>query len=332
MRITFPQSSPDLAGLTRTLNGGATPGAYVTRPFATNSGLRSRPGQDRTGGLRVLAFRFEKNTARLISYKQKPLEFSLSTHAETGTLSSESRRAKNPQPSTASSLTSLPNSSVGDGQRGNGGRQMGVGGSHEAKDRIRQDRVVVTSYHITRVTTIGANLRTKTNYSKLQLLQRPQVVPDVRDRLNCDALIHRAHLLRTELRDPHADGKLLPLSIERDRCSGRQRRVRGREPPAGGGQAGTHHVCAGEEEADRAAVDADVCEDEWICGRVACRVRCLARDRAANVMRYTRICGAAARWAGMARQGPGKRAARRVVRRWRGDLCWFCRRRHIRSE
>ena len=106
----------------------------------------------------------------------------------------------------------------------------------------------------------------KTKQHKLQLLQRPQVVPDVRDRLYRDALIHRAHLLRAELRDPHADRELLPLGVERDRRPGRQRRVRGREPPACGRQAGTHHVCAGEEEADRAAVDADVCEDEWICG------------------------------------------------------------------
>jgi hypothetical protein len=126
------------------------------------------------------------------------------------------------------------------------------------------------------VTRVGARVQRLANlqtYSTLQLLQRPQVVPDVRDRLYGDALVHLAHLLRAEFRDPHADRELLPLGLERDGRTGGQRRVRGWEPPAGGRQAGTHHVCACEEEADRAAVDADVCEDEGICeARVASRV------------------------------------------------------------
>jgi hypothetical protein len=172
------------------------------------------------------------------------------------------------------------------------------------------------------------------NFSKLkqqlQLLQRPQVIPDVSDRFHRDAFVHRAHLLRAKLRDTHTDRELLPLGLERDRRPGGQRRVCGREPPAGGCQAGTHHVCAGEEETDRAAVDADMCEDEGICGGgcgvVASRVsdRCHVMD--------THICGAGARWGGKVRQGPGKRAARCVVRRWRGDLCCFCSRRYIQDQ
>ena len=130
--------------------------------------------------------------------------------------------------------------------------QVGVGGSHE--DRVSHARA--HKYN---------DWQTCKTYSTLQLLQRPQVVSDIRDRFYGDALVHLAHLLRAEFRDPHADCELLPLGLERNGCPSWQRRVRGREPPAGGRQAGTHHVCAGEEEADRAAVDADVCEDEGIC-------------------------------------------------------------------
>jgi len=102
---------------------------------------------------------------------------------------------------------------------------------------------------------------------QLQLQHRPQIVPDIRDRLDRDALINRLHLLRPELRNPDPDRELLPLRAERDGRASGQRRVRGREPPTCGRQAGTHHVCAAEEEADRAAVDAHAWEDERICER-----------------------------------------------------------------
>jgi hypothetical protein len=106
---------------------------------------------------------------------------------------------------------------------------------------------------------------TTTPASESPIDHRSSIIPHICDRLHSNALIHLAHLLRAKLREPNADRELLPLGLERDGRAGGQRRVRGREPPAGGRQAGTHHVCACEEEADRAAVDADVCEDEGIC-------------------------------------------------------------------
>lgn len=99
----------------------------------------------------------------------------------------------------------------------------------------------------------------------LQLLYGPQIVPDVRDRLDGDVLVHSLHLLRPKLRDPNPDHELLALRVQRDRGARGQRRVRRREPPACGCQAGTHHVRAREEEADRTAIYADVWEYEWIC-------------------------------------------------------------------
>ena len=135
--------------------------------------------------------------------------------------------------------------------------QVGVGGSHEDREGCHTRGAQQHEYNDWET---FAKLT-----AQLQLLQRPQVVPNIRDRFYGDALVHLAHLLRAEFRDPHADCELLPLGLERDWCPGGQRRVRRWEPPAGGRQAGTHHVCAGEEEADRAAVDADMCEDEGIC-------------------------------------------------------------------
>jgi len=99
----------------------------------------------------------------------------------------------------------------------------------------------------------------------LQLLQRPQIVSDVRDRLDGDALVDRLHLLRPHLRDPNPDRELFTLRIERDGRPREQRRVRRGELPARGRQTGTHHVCAREQEPDRAAVYADVWQHEWIC-------------------------------------------------------------------
>ena len=106
------------------------------------------------------------------------------------------------------------------------------------------------------------------NKQQLQLLQRPQIVSDVRDRLDGDALVDRLHLLRPHLRNPDPDRKLLTLRVERDGRPREHRRVRGWEEPARGRQAGTHHVCAREQESDRAAVDADVWQHERICKRV----------------------------------------------------------------
>jgi hypothetical protein len=108
----------------------------------------------------------------------------------------------------------------------------------------------------------------------LQLLYRPQVIPHIRDRLHSNALLHNLHLLRAQLSNPNPDRKLLPLRIERDRRASRQRRRRRREPPARGRQAGTHHVRARKEEADRAAVDAHMREDEWIYNEGGCWFMC----------------------------------------------------------
>lgn len=115
----------------------------------------------------------------------------------------------------------------------------------------------------------------------LQLLHGPQFVPDVRDRLDGDVLVHSLHLLRPKLRDPNPDRELLALRIQRDRGARGQRRVCRREPPAGGCQAGAHHVGAREEEADRAAVYADVWEYERICkGGFSCEDYRKTRARA----------------------------------------------------
>jgi hypothetical protein len=98
----------------------------------------------------------------------------------------------------------------------------------------------------------------------LQLLYGPQIIPDVRDRLDSDALVHSLHLFRPELRDPNPDRELLALRVERNGRSRGQRRVRRGKPSARRRQPGTHHVCAREQEADRAAVYADVWEYERI--------------------------------------------------------------------
>jgi len=126
-------------------------------------------------------------------------------------------------------------------------------------------RNVTYNMHVWRATVRPRQAaKKKKRKNLLQLLYGPQIVPDVRDRLDSDALVHHLHLLRPKLRDPNPDRELLALRLKRDRRARSQRRVHRREPPARGRQPGTHHVCAREQEADRAAIDADVWEYERI--------------------------------------------------------------------
>lgn len=103
----------------------------------------------------------------------------------------------------------------------------------------------------------------------LQLLYSPKVVTEIRDRLNTDILVHLLHMLRTHLHQ--TDPARMLFAFRKDSnsfslgyllfCWGKVAAFRG--------QARAHHVCAGEQEADGAAVDTDAREDEGIWIRVS---------------------------------------------------------------